>query len=215
MYIFSTKTFVNKEYKLSDFLKQIKASKEVKEDAKVIDKIIFQNIINAKTLNINIEDKTYREIYVIKLILNKDIVPQLFIEEIDKFIQFHTYFICEYDDYVMTEIAYKEIGTKVKVSSKYYKHNFMKDNAIELPLVNSVSDVYKYLLNYEIQVPLRKEETPSEYMIRVGKINKLEFQISKTEKAIIYETQPKKKFEYNERLRTYKEDYANLMKVED
>jgi hypothetical protein len=33
MYQFSSKTFVNKEYKLNDFLKQIKASKEVKEDA--------------------------------------------------------------------------------------------------------------------------------------------------------------------------------------
>jgi len=204
MYKFSTKTLVNKEYKVSDFLKQIKASKEIREDAKNINKIIFQNVINAKTLNILDDDKEYREIYIIRLVLNNERIPQKFIEEIDKFIKFHTYFVCEYDGYEYTEIAFKEIGTKVKISSRYYTHAFNKFEPIELPFLNKVSDVYKFLLNYETKVGLRQEETPLEYITRVKEISKLEYQISKTENAIRYESQPKKKFEYNERLREYK-----------
>ena len=62
---------------------------------------------------------------------------------------------------------------------------------------------------------MRKNENPEEYIKRVFQINKLEFQISKTEKAIQYETQPKKKFEYNERLRQYKKELQDLTKVVD
>ncbi len=204
MYSFSTKTLVNREYKLSDFLKQIHASKEVREDAKKIDKIIFQNIINAKTLNINDEDKEYKEIYIIRLILNTQYTPQLFIEELDKNIKFHTYFVCEYDGAISTEMAFKEISTKVKISSKYYKHPYNNEEPMDLPMLDKISDVYKFLLNYETKVGLRKEESPLEYIERIKLISKLEFQISKTENAIRYESQPKKKFEYNERLREYK-----------
>ena len=40
MFNFSSKTIVNKEYKVSDFLTQIKASKEVRVDAKKIKSIV-------------------------------------------------------------------------------------------------------------------------------------------------------------------------------
>ena len=73
MFNFSSKTLVNREYKVSDFLKQIKASKEVKEDAKKIDKIIFQNVINANSINVE-EDSKYQNIYVIKLVLKTRIL---------------------------------------------------------------------------------------------------------------------------------------------
>ena len=116
----------------------------------------------------------------------------------------------EYDEKIATCIAYKEIGKQVKVD-KYYSHGFNKDKELKLENVNSVGDVYKNLLSYEIGIKFRKDEDPSDYITRVKAINKLEFQISKTEKAIQFETQPKKKFEYNERLRKYKADYNDLI----
>ncbi len=42
MFNFSTKTFVNKEFKINDILRQIKASKEVKDDSKKIKKLFFK-----------------------------------------------------------------------------------------------------------------------------------------------------------------------------
>lgn len=215
MFNFSTKTLVNKEFKINDILKQIKASKEVKEDSKKINKIILQNVINAKTLNLNSVEESYKEIYVFRLLLNTDSIPELFIKELDKSINFHTYFICEYDGFVSTLMAFKEINRTTKVTTKYFKHPFQNDADIELPLIDKVSDVYNILLSYETNINLRKEEIPTDFIDRVNKINKLEFQISRTEKAIIYETQPKKKFEYNERLREYKNELSELKKVED
>lgn len=215
MFNFSTKTLVNKEFKINDILRQIKASKEVKEDSKKINKIILQNVINAKTLNLNNIEDDYKEIYVFRLLLNVDMIPELFIKELDKSINFHTYFICECDGFVSTLMAFKEINRATKVTTKYFKHPFQSETNIELPLINKVSDVYNVLLSYETNNNFKKIETPNEFIERVNKINKLEFQISKTEKAIIYETQPKKKFEYNDRLREYKKELSDLKKVED
>ena len=209
MFNFSSKTLVNKEYKLSDFLKQIKADKEVREDAKKIKKILFQNVITANSIN-TIEEKDYKNIYIIRLVLKCDTLPRLFIEELDKNIAFHTYFICEYNNKVCTLIAFKDVGNKIKIDTKYYSHGFRKDEFIEVPTLNKVSEAYKLMLEYQIGIKSRKVETPEEYISRVKAINKLEFQISKTEKGIQYETQPKKKFEYNERLRKYKKELQEL-----
>ena len=44
-----------------------------------------------------------------------------------------------------------------------------------------------------------------------NQLAKLDFQIGKTESAIAFSTQSKKKFEYNERLQEYKEERENLL----
>ncbi|MDY0139629.1 MAG: DUF4391 domain-containing protein [Candidatus Izemoplasmatales bacterium] len=213
MFNFSSKTIVNKEYKVSDFLTQIKASKEVRADATKIKSIVFKNVISAETLNATF-DKQYQNIYVIYLVLNERTVPKLFIEELDKNIEFHTYFIFEYNKETASMIAFKEIGNKVKISSNYYISSFKEQQLVSIPMINSVKDMYTFILSHEIEILSREDESPSEYMTRVKAINRLNFQISKTEKAIIYETQPKKKFEYNERLRRYKRELDELMRME-
>lgn len=210
MFNFSSKTYVGKEYKISDFLTQINASKEIRDDAKKIKAIAFKNVINARSLNA-VEDKEYQNIYVIHIELKERIIPRLFIEELDKNIAFHTYFIFEFHEETATMIAYKEIGTKVKVDNKYYVSDFRKPQMIDVPMINSVQDMYKFILGYEIGIKIRENESPSDYITRVKAINKLNFQISKTESGIIYETQPKKKFEYNERLRRYKKELEELI----
>ncbi len=213
MFYFSSNTIVNKEYKVSDFLTQIKASKEVRADAKKIKSIVFKNVISAETLNATF-DKQYQNIYVIYLVLNERTVPKLFVEELDKNIEFHTYFIFEYNKETASMIAFKEIGNKVKISSNYYISSFKEQQLVSIPMINSVKDMYTFILSHEIKILSREDESPSEYMTRVKAINRLNFQISKTEKAIIYETQPKKKFEYNERLRRYKRELDELMRME-
>jgi hypothetical protein len=213
MFNFSSKTFVGKEYNISDFIKQIKANKEVKEDSKVIKSIIFKNVINAQSLN-TIEDKEYQIIYIIHLSLKERSIPKLFIEELDKNIAFHTYFMFDYNDEIASMIAFKELNQKVKISSKYYLSEFKKRQIIDVPMINNVKDIYKFILSQEIGIPARSNESPNDYNTRVKAINKLNFQISKTESAIVYESQPKKKFEYNDRLRRYKKELNELMITE-
>ena len=47
-----------------------------------------------------------------------------------------------------------------------------------------------------------------------NQLAKLDFQISKTESAIAFSTQSKKKFEYNARLKEYKAEKDKLLKGE-
>jgi len=214
MFDFSSKTLVNKEYKLSDILAQIKASKDVRENAKKIIKIIFQNVITANSIN-GREDEEYKNIYVIRITLKERSIPKLFIEELDKNIAFHTYFIFEFNGEIASMIAFKEIGIKTKINSKYYLNSFRKEEVVIVPLVSSVREAYVFLLSYQVGIKTRKNESPNEYITRVKAINRLKFQISKTETGIIYETQPKMKFKYNERLRKYKKDIEELKRVEE
>lgn len=213
MFNFSSKTYSGKEYRVSDVLTQIKASKEVKEDSKKIKTIIFKNVINAQSLN-SVEDKEYKNIYVIHIVLKERSIPKLFIEELDKNIEFHTYFIFEFNGELATMIAFKEIGSNVTINSKYYISEFKLRQPIDIPMISSVKDMYKFILGHEIGINTRNCETPSDYITRVKAINRLNFQISKTESGIVYETQPKKKFEYNERLRRYRKELEELTKTE-
>lgn len=213
MFEFSSKTQVNKKFKLLDILKQIKADKDIKADAMKINSITLSNVINAQTLNTR-ADEVFKEIYIFVIDLNKNVIPKLFLEALDKSIKLHTYFMFTYNDKIYTTMCYKEIGKVVKLS-KYYNHDFSKNISKELPIGNSVADVYKILYSYEVDLLYRDDESPSDYLKRVNTIHKLEFQISKTEKAIQYEAQPKKKYEYHSRLLQYKKELEELLKVED
>lgn len=213
MFKFSTKTESNRKLKMLDVLKQIKADKDIKVDAMKINSIVLINSINASTINSQSSD-TFKEIYIFKINLNKKEIPKLFLEALDKSIKLHTYFIFEYEGLVYSTMCYKEIGNTVKLG-KYYFHDFEKYKETDLPMINSVADVYKVLYSYEVRIPYRENETPDEYLKRVNMIHKLEFQISKTEAAIIHQVQPKKKYEYHTRLQEYKKEYEDLSKTED
>jgi hypothetical protein len=112
-------------------------------------------------------------------------------------------------------MAFKEIGQKIKINSRYYISNRKQEETIPVPLLNSVKDAYKFILAHQIGIQSRNSELPDAYITRVKAISKLQFQISKTESGIKYETQPKKKFEYNERLRRYKSELEELIRVEE
>ena len=107
----------------------------------------------------------------------------------------------------------KILGINENILSSSLEYNRLMSYMIEHK--TNLSEIIMLSQNeYEIGIKARKAETPVEYISRTKAINKLEFQISKTEKGIQYETQPKKKFEYNERLRKYKKQLQEL-KMED
>lgn len=213
MFQFSSKTNVNKNFKLTDILKQIKADKDVKADAAKINSIVLTNVINSQSINTR-EVDVYKEIYIFTIDLNINEIPKLFLEALDKSIKLHTYFVFTYNNKIYTTMCFKEIGKVVKLN-KYYNHDFHTAISLDLPNVNSVEDVYKLLYAYEVQLQHRSYETMNEFVSRVNKIHKLVFQISKTESAIKWEAQPKKKFEYHTRLLNYKKELEEELKVEE
>ena len=206
MFEFSTKTRVDKPFKLTDIFKQIGASKEVKKDAACIKSITLKNVLSPTTLNCA-PDSTIKEIYVFEIQVDGRYVPEFFIKELDKNIKLHTLFNVRDGEYEISMLSYKLGNFK----GKYYQTNWETDDDIPAPLVDNVPQFYKFILSKFLKYPPFETETVEEYLKRYNQLVKLDFQISKTQSAIAYETQSKKKFEYNARLKQYKEEREKLL----
>ena len=206
MFKFSTKTVVDKQFKLNDIYKQIEADKEIKKDAACIEKITLTNVISPTTLNCE-PDKTIKEIYVFEIIVSSRCVPETFIKKLDDSIKLHTLFNVRHEDYEISMLSYK-LGT---FKGKYYQTNWENEDDMEVPLVNNVPELYKYILSKFLKYPPFEIETAEEYLKRYNQLVKLDFQISKTQAAIAHESQSKKKFEYNARLKGYIEERETLL----
>ena len=206
MFNFSTNTLINKTFKMSDLDKQIEASKECKEDEKIIESVTLKNIISPKTLNSNV-DKEIKEIYIFEIIVKERYIPEIFIRELDKNIKLMTLFLIRHEDYECGVIAYK----KDKFKDKYYATNWENRTDYDIPLGSSVSGCYKFILSKFLEYLPFEKESVDMYYKRNNQLKKLDFQIDKTQKAIRYETQSKKRFEYNDRLKEYIEERKSLL----
>ena len=207
MFNFSTNTLINKTFKLSDLNKQIETSKECKEDEKIIESVTLKNIISPKTLNSNV-DKEIKEIYIFEIIVKERYIPEIFIRELDKNIKLMTLFLIKHEDYECGVIAYK----KDKFKDKYYATKWENRTNYDIPLGSSVSECYKFILSKFLEYLPFENESVDMYYKRNNQLKKLDFQIDKTQKAIRYETQSKKRFEYNDRLKEYIEERKSLLK---
>ena len=210
MFNFSTKTLVNKTFKLTDLNKQIDASKECKEQEKMIKSVTLKNVISPKTINSDI-DKEIKEVYIFEINMNERYIPEIFIRELDKNIKLMTLFLIKHDDYECGLIAYK----KDKYKDKYYVTNWGNTTDYDIPLGSSVSQIYKFIFSKFLKYEPFEKESVDMYIKRNNQLARLDNQISKTEKTVYAEVQSKKKFEYNARLKQYKEEKANLLKEEN
>ncbi len=206
MFNFSTKTVVDRKFKLSDLFAQIGASKEVKKDAACIEKVVLTNVLSPTTLNCD-PDKTVKEVYIIEITVKDRYVPELFIKELDKHIKFHTLFNVRHGEWELSMISFK-LGTS---KGKYYQTNWENEDDMDVPPVNSVPELYKFMLSKFWKYPPFESESVEEYVKRYGQLVKLDFQINATQNAMNRESQSKKKFEYNARLKRYKEEREKLL----
>ncbi len=207
MFNFSSKTVVDRKFKITDLYKQMGASKEARKDGAMIESIVLKNVLSPTTLYCD-ATKSIKEIYVFEITVKERYVPETFIKELDNSIKLHTLFNVRHEDYELSMISYK-LGTQ---KGKYWQTNWENGNNRDVPLVNSVPEMYKYILSKFLTYPPFESETVDEYVKRYNQLAKLDFQIGKTTSAIAHETQSKKKFEYNARLKEYKEERERLLK---
>ena len=208
MFRFSSKTVVDRKFKLTDLYKQMNASKEAKKDGTLIESVVLKNVLSPTTLYCDAE-KSIKEVYVFEIVVKERYVPETFIKELDKSIRLHTLFNIRHEDYEYSMISYK-MGTQ---KGKYWHTNWENDADHEVPLVNSVPEMYKFILSKFLAYPPFESESVEEYVKRHNQLAKLDFQISKTESAIAYESQSKKRFEYNVRLKEYRAEKNALLKI--
>lgn len=206
MFSFSSKTFVDKQFKLTDLFRQMNASKEARKDAAAIEKIVLKNVLSPTTLNC-MASKDIKEVYVFEITVSSRYVPEIFIAELDKSVKLHTLFNVVNGGYELSLLSYKT-GT---MKGKYFQTNWAADPCYPVPLVNSVPELYKFILSKFLKYPPFESESVDDYIKRYNQLIKLDFQIERTAAAIARESQSKRKFEYNARLKGYKEERAKLL----
>lgn len=216
MFVFSSKTQVNKKFRFQELFKLMSADKAVRADAKTVLSVTLANVLSSDTLNLPAKGKV-KEIYVFDIELSSKTIPALFISALDKAINLHTIFVLHHDRKEMLYGAYKERTEKGVKIAKYYGTNW-KDQSeqITVPLdVTSIDEIYKAMICTLIPLESGKEEMTSDFVARYEQVTKLQKEIDKLQHMVDAEKQSKKRFELNEQLKQMKTDLQQLTSKEN
>lgn len=216
MFVFSSKTQVNKKFRFQELFKLMSADKAVRADAKTVLSVTLANVLSSDTLNLPAKGKV-KEIYVFDIELSSKTIPALFISALDKAINLHTIFVLHYDRKEMFYGAYKERTEKGVKIAKYYGTNW-KDQSeqIIVPLdVTSLDEIYKAMICTLIPLDALDEENTSDFVARYEQVTKLKKEIDKLQHHVDAEKQSKKRFELNEQLKQMKTDLQQLTNKEN
>ena len=207
----NSKTKVNKNFRLTELYKLMKADKAVKADAKNIVSVVLTNVLSQDTMNVSIGNKV-KEIYIFDIELSSKIIPALFISSLDKAINLHTVFVFKYKDEWLLYGCYKEKSEKGVKLGKYYSTEWINvQYSISLPLnVASMDDVYSAIIDDLIPITANQGEEISDFVVRYDQIRKLKLDIEKKQRQIDNECQSKKRFELNEELKTLQRELNML-----
>lgn len=211
MFDLSSKTKVNRKFRLAELYKMMGADKDIKADAKNIVSVILTNVLSQDTMNLSSDGKV-KEVYIFDIELNTKTLPILFISSLDKAINLHTVFILKCDDEQMLYGCYKEKTEKGVKLGKYYGTDWTKEKTpISLPLnVNNIDDIYTAIIDELIPITANQGEETSDFVARFDRINKLKTEIARMQKQVDNERQPKKRFELNDELKKLKKELESL-----
>ena len=210
MFGLSSKTQVSQVLKIPFLFKEIKADKQVKENASNVLSVTVTNVINKDTINIAQKDDKVKNIYVIVIELDCKIIPNLFIAAVDKKFEVQTLFVLKCKEQYMAYGAFKEYGEKGMKIDKYYCSEWLDDLTVQLPLTAvSMSEIYKSVLATIIPIKPRDNEPAKDYALRYGEVSRLQKEIDKLQRAVDNEKQSKKRFELNAELKKLKEKLKN------
>lgn len=213
MFDLSSKTKVDRKFRLTELYKMMSADKDVKADGKSIISVVLTNVLSQDTMNLTATGKV-QEIYIFDIELDTKTVPTLFISSLDKAINLHTVFILRYENEQMLYGCFKEQTEKGVKLGKYYGTDWTTDTTpIPLPLnVTCIDDIYTAIIDELIPITANVGEETSDFVARYDRINKLKKEIEKKQKQVDKERQSKRRFELNDELKALKKE---LMEIEN
>lgn len=209
MFEFSSKTLVNKEFKLKDIFKIINATKDIKKDSSAIKKVTLKNVLSEDTLGMKSSEEC-KEIYIIEIEVCEKRVPLDFIKAFDKIIELHTFFIIRFNEEVTELVIHRNIDNNVIKRNNIYESTRQYGSLKELPYCMSIKEVYSNLVFNLIDLNPTQQEELSCFLERFNKIQKIKKEIITLEKKVFKEKQPRKKFDMGRELRVKREELRGL-----
>ena len=211
--MFPKSTEFNKRIPKTKFYEHIELGRKIKDSfVQDIDSIIWANKIAPSTVNIAAGEKV-TEIQVFRIILKQSDFNKDVLKTIDEQIPYHILFIVCYRDKEQAWIGYKEqSGSEsraFKVDS-YYHTAWQKPEEMELAIEGLNMDaVYESFVKQisASTAPIQWDDDLSakDNTAKIEERKKLQKQIEKLERQLRKETQPRKKFEIYQELRSLRQ----------
>ena len=210
--MFPKSTEFNKRIPKTKFYEHIELGRKIKDSfVQDIDSIIWANKIAPSTVNIAVGEKV-TEIQVFRIILKQSDFNKDVLKTIDEQIPYHILFIVCYRDKEQAWIGYKEqSGSEsraFKVDS-YYHTAWQNPENLSLTIdgmnMDAVYDNFvKQIADSNTQVQWNEDLSAKENTVIIEEQKKLRKQIEKLERQLRKETQPRKKFEIYQNIKTLK-----------
>ena len=216
MFAFSSKTQVDKKFRLPDLYKMMAAERDVKADAQNILSVTLKNVLSEDTLGIPAGDNV-TEIYIFEIELSDKRIPPLFIACLDRAINLHTFFVLRCGAERLLYGCFKERTEKGVKLGKFYATDWQAESAlVPLPLnVASIGDIYTAMLDELIPITAKTGENTGDFVARYDKIVRLKKEIVKKQKQVDAERQPKRRFALNDELTALKRELDLLTEGEN
>lgn len=210
MFELSSKTQVNKKFKLAELYKLDGADKTIKGDATNILSVTLTNVLNEDTLNFSAKGEV-KEIYVFEIVLSSKTIPSLFISALDKVTNLHTIFVLRNSNKGMLYGAYKEYGEHGMKIGKYYSTDWTEYTLIPISLTATcLEDIYTAMIYELIPITARQGESTKDFVERYGEVVKLQKEVDKLQRMVDSEKQSKRRFELNDELKRKKKELEEL-----
>ena len=175
--------------------------------------IYWRNKIASSTTNLAAgNDVTELEVFEIRL--NRPVIDDILLRQIDREIPYHILFLLEYQGKYQAWIGYKEAaasGNKAFKVNRYYHTDWMEKDALPLKLEGlSVDAIYENFVRQIAGDKLKTEiegESLKESVDRDKQKQQLQKQIDKLKKKIKKEKQLYKQMEMNAELKQLKKEW--------
>ena len=209
MFQFSSNTKVEQKFKMNDLYKMLKIDKELKAKCHNITSVQMTNALSERTTGLK-PSAEVNEIYIMRIDLSDENVPIDFVKALDKFIRFQVVYEVWHESKMKYMVDFKTITDEKVQQTRFFETTWQEQVIEEMPLVGDLTELFKAMLTKVASLEFRPKENIKEWLLRYAEIEKCQKEFAKYEKLANNEPQPKKKFEYNEKLRQIYEELRGL-----
>ena len=194
--------------------KQSQANKKTKDlFVQEVKRITWAYKLSSKTLNIP-SNNEIPEIQVIEIELHQRHLSSEILRILDKIIPSQILFCLRYQTAVCFTMAYKTVSAtqKTTLKSKHFYSTWFDSSAYptSLPVTINLKQLYRYFLSSLLPYPPRENESLTETLERIEKIQKYEQDIKKLAQRIQRERQFNRKVELNQKMQSLEKTLNTL-----
>lgn len=174
-----------------------------------IQNVIWANKIAPATISVS-EGKEVTEIEVFRICLNAGTLDESALKQMDKQIPYHILFVLEYNEKYQIWIGYKEAssGDNAFKVNKYYHTEWLAEQDLQIKIDGlDMDSIYANLVR-QIGGIEKGDETLGEQIADKEYRERLKKEIEKLEKLARAEKQPKKKYEYVQKIKKLKDEVS-------